>query len=279
MNSMSSTPSNGSGAAVRTALAPTTETRRTVAPGRAPAPQPEPRNLKAVGYGLPCSKCRKYYAASLSACPVCKSSQRVSPTAPIPCPPASETQMNGTGLDEEKARLLREFKTKLYASRTPISLHQSGVYACQGRRCNPRVSHDLQELLCAGTSPCRRAGGGLADRPQGSRADHLRRGLGRHYRFHQDLSKRGASAAARVAQTGRDEAIGTRTHAASGALSPLSVVTRIRSQTAFVRTRWGRGSLAAAYAWAATRNNLAVRPFPQRERNLPARLPWDRTEW
>ena len=121
MNSMSSSSSNGSGAAVRTALAPTTETRRTVAPGRAPAPQPEPGNLKAVGYGLPCSKCRKYYAASLSACPVCKSSQRVSPTAPIPCPPASETQMNGTGLDEEKARLLREFKTKLYASRTPIS--------------------------------------------------------------------------------------------------------------------------------------------------------------
>jgi hypothetical protein len=121
MNSMSAGHSNGSGAAVRTALAPTTETRRAVTTARTPAAPSQSGNVKATGYGLPCAKCRKYYAASLTACPVCKSPQRVSPSAPLPCAPTSEPQTNGTALDEEKARLLREFKTKLYSTRTPIS--------------------------------------------------------------------------------------------------------------------------------------------------------------
>jgi hypothetical protein len=30
-----------------------------------------------AGYGLPCANCRKYYAADLSACPTCQSTQRV----------------------------------------------------------------------------------------------------------------------------------------------------------------------------------------------------------
>jgi len=73
MNFMSG-QSNGSGAAVRTALAPTTETRRAVPSARTPAATPAAApGAKPVGYGLPCAKCRKYYAASLSACPVCKS--------------------------------------------------------------------------------------------------------------------------------------------------------------------------------------------------------------
>src|SRR5438132_13598014 len=39
---------------------------------------------RAIGYGLPCAKCRTYYAADLKACPVCKSPQRVSPLgAPV----------------------------------------------------------------------------------------------------------------------------------------------------------------------------------------------------
>jgi hypothetical protein len=124
MNPMSSGQSAGSGAAVRTALAPTTETRRTIAPARTPlhtpaapvAPSP-----KSDGYGLPCAKCRKYYSATLSACPVCQSSERVSPIAAIPTASAAATQNNGAVLDEEKARLLREFKAKLYAAHTQIS--------------------------------------------------------------------------------------------------------------------------------------------------------------
>ncbi|MGA3093296.1 MAG: hypothetical protein ABSD75_32280 [Terriglobales bacterium] len=39
---------------------------------------PEP---KAMLYGLPCAKCRAYYCADLPVCPVCKSSDRVSPNA------------------------------------------------------------------------------------------------------------------------------------------------------------------------------------------------------
>jgi hypothetical protein len=121
MNSMSSGQSTGSGAAVRTALAPTTETRRTIAPARPPLQKPEAPSLRPVGYGLPCAKCRKYYAASLSACPICKSSERVSPTAAIPCPPAPEIQADGAVLDKERARLLQEFKAKLYAAHTQIN--------------------------------------------------------------------------------------------------------------------------------------------------------------
>ncbi|MGC2195050.1 MAG: hypothetical protein WA628_10280 [Terriglobales bacterium] len=78
-------------------------------------------SLKPVGYGLPCSKCRKYYAASLSACPICKSSERVSPTPAIACPPAPEGQADGAVLDTERARLLQEFKAKLYAAHTQIN--------------------------------------------------------------------------------------------------------------------------------------------------------------
>jgi hypothetical protein len=120
MNSMSSGPSNGSGAAVRAALAPTTETRRTASSARTPLATPAAAPAaKPIGYGLPCAKCRKYYAASLSACPVCKSAQRVAPTAAIPCPTATATHTGD--LDEERARLLREFKAKLYATSAQIN--------------------------------------------------------------------------------------------------------------------------------------------------------------
>lgn len=63
-------------------------------------------------------KCRKYYPASLSACPVCKSSERVAPVAATPSHPVA--QASGASLDEERERILREFKAKLYASHTQI---------------------------------------------------------------------------------------------------------------------------------------------------------------
>ena len=119
MNFMSG-QSNGSGAAVRTALAPTTEARRTVPSARTPLATPSAApSAKPVGYGLPCAKCRKYYAASLSTCPVCKSTERVSAMAALPCPTATETHTGD--LDEERARLLREFKAKLYATSAQIN--------------------------------------------------------------------------------------------------------------------------------------------------------------
>lgn len=46
--------------------------------------------------------------------------------------PVAESQANGTTLDEEKARLLRELKTKLYETRTPITSHQPCAHAKEG---------------------------------------------------------------------------------------------------------------------------------------------------
>jgi len=40
-------------------------------------PVPEP---KRVGYGLPCARCKAYYAADLSTCPYCQCAERVAPT-------------------------------------------------------------------------------------------------------------------------------------------------------------------------------------------------------
>ncbi len=126
MNFMSSGQSNGSGAAVRTALAPATETRHVATTARTPIARPATASAtKPAGYGLPCAKCRKYYAASLGACPVCKSTERVAPVAALPCPTATETHTEG--LDEERARLLREFKAKLYATSAQIN---STDHAC-----------------------------------------------------------------------------------------------------------------------------------------------------
>ena len=120
MNYMSSGQSNGSGAAVRTALAPTTETRRVATTARTPIATPATAPAtKPAGYGLPCAKCRKYYEASLSACPVCKSTERVAPVAALPCPTAAETHTEV--MDDEKARFLREFKAKLYATSAQIN--------------------------------------------------------------------------------------------------------------------------------------------------------------
>lgn len=41
-----------------------------------------------IGYGLPCVKCRLYYSAALTACPICQCRERVSPIAAPACPGA-----------------------------------------------------------------------------------------------------------------------------------------------------------------------------------------------
>src|SRR5215468_1956756 len=79
MESMRSVQSTGSGTAVRTALAKPSEPARTSVTS---ATRPQARispTPKRVGYGLPCAKCRKYYSAALSECPVCKSTERLMP--------------------------------------------------------------------------------------------------------------------------------------------------------------------------------------------------------
>jgi hypothetical protein len=38
---------------------------------------------KQVGYGLPCSKCRAYYGADLTSCPICGCAERVPPSEEV----------------------------------------------------------------------------------------------------------------------------------------------------------------------------------------------------
>ena len=77
---------------MRAALKPTAEIRYEVASRRTDHRVATEPGAKSTGYGLPCARCKTYYLSSLSACPICKSSERVSPTrlAPTPEPAAAE---------------------------------------------------------------------------------------------------------------------------------------------------------------------------------------------
>jgi hypothetical protein len=83
------------------------------------------------GYGLPCAKCHTYYAADLAVCPVCKNTERVSPTlAVIPASElsASELPADAAALEEERERFLREFKSQL--SGQSVQINASESYVC-----------------------------------------------------------------------------------------------------------------------------------------------------
>jgi hypothetical protein len=73
---------------------------------------------KPVGYGLPCAKCRTYYAADLQACPVCKTPERVSPAAaPVRATiAASEPLPDPAALEAEREKFLQEFQAQVLAS-------------------------------------------------------------------------------------------------------------------------------------------------------------------
>ena len=102
-----------------------------------PGPAPEVRSApehKSIGYGMPCSRCRAYYPADMHVCPICKSSDRVSPTAPAAhahsvasaaAQPASQlttgAQITGTQIDDDRERFLKELKSQAFASHTQIN--------------------------------------------------------------------------------------------------------------------------------------------------------------
>jgi hypothetical protein len=70
--------------------------------------------VRGAGYGLPCAKCRTYYSAALSTCPVCKTSERVSaqsfsvPVAAVSAERAPDPKV----LEEERERFLQEFRSQ-----------------------------------------------------------------------------------------------------------------------------------------------------------------------
>jgi hypothetical protein len=80
-------------------------------------------DLKAIGYGLPCSNCRAYYPSDLKICPVCKSPERVSPRAvpALPVAPVVASPESGAAIEDERERFLRELKSQAFASHTQIN--------------------------------------------------------------------------------------------------------------------------------------------------------------
>src|ERR1700693_149475 len=70
---------------------------------------------RSSGYGLPCSKCRLYYSASLDVCPTCNHKERVSPNV-VPVLPksqaAAEIVPDSELVEQEREAFLKEFKSR-----------------------------------------------------------------------------------------------------------------------------------------------------------------------
>jgi hypothetical protein len=139
---MNSTPSQAENpkTIAGAALQPSVQTTQTMGGSPAAAPQIGP---KRVGYGMPCAKCKTYYAADLTACPVCKNTERVSPTALVasiaqvssePVPDDAGVAPDDAALEAERERFLREFKAQVYASHMQIN-------AAASFRCTREENH------------------------------------------------------------------------------------------------------------------------------------------
>ncbi len=93
------------------------------------------------GYGMPCAKCRTYYAADLRACPVCKSTERVSPRgADLPQHTmATESVPDPAMVEQERERFLREFQSQVQVSQVQVPSVQ--VNATASYRCSQERNH------------------------------------------------------------------------------------------------------------------------------------------
>ena len=89
-------------------------------PSRVFSPAPD---LKAVGYGLPCVNCRAYYPADIDTCPICKSTERVSPIAiaALPVAAVAASPESGAPLEDDRERFLKELKSQAFASHNQIN--------------------------------------------------------------------------------------------------------------------------------------------------------------
>lgn len=74
---------------------------------------------KHTGYGLPCARCKTYYAADLLSCPICKSPQRVPANAPLPTSALAEQMPDPEQLERERERFLQEMKSQVIVSPVP----------------------------------------------------------------------------------------------------------------------------------------------------------------
>lgn len=120
MNSTSSTPVGNEKQTARAVLPQTGDNAASERTIRATSAQPFAH--KAAGYGLPCAKCKTYYAADLKVCPVCKGGERVSPLAASPSNVSTVEELpDPVALEEERERFLREFKAQVFASQVQVN--------------------------------------------------------------------------------------------------------------------------------------------------------------
>ena len=96
-----------------------------------------------IGYGLPCVKCKTYYAADLPMCPVCKTEERVSPmvadSANPSLPESALPVPDEVVLEEERERFLREFKSQVYAAHVQIDPAEIAPLGSMG--CRVEANH------------------------------------------------------------------------------------------------------------------------------------------
>src|SRR5437588_9111181 len=95
MNSIFSTPSGKP--IIQNVVQPQNEVRPASVVPQSPAAAPQ-LGPKRVGYGLPCAKCKTYYAADLRACPVCKCPDRVTAKT-VAAPPVSSGDPDALALE------------------------------------------------------------------------------------------------------------------------------------------------------------------------------------
>lgn len=135
-------------------MSPTTATQTaTIQGGGQPiahANQPPAARVasKPAGFGLPCAKCKTYYAANLKVCPVCKGTERVAPAvATIPAAtPLSEETPDLAVLEAERERFLREFKAQL--STSSMQVRPTGASRCTRDENHPGASESA--TVCQG---------------------------------------------------------------------------------------------------------------------------------
>ncbi len=132
MNPTESSPVPNATPLAHAALGPGTGLQRDESLATRPADK-----ARRIGYGLPCVKCKIYYAADLAACPLCQSTERVSPMI-ASVPPASTPEVrlpDPAEVEEERERFLREFKAQLDVGEMQINAHASF-------RCSKEENHE-----------------------------------------------------------------------------------------------------------------------------------------
>jgi hypothetical protein len=131
MNYMPSSQSGEAAAAATVVLPAETVIRR---PASAPENLPPGLQLgpRRAGYGLPCAKCRTYYAADLAVCPVCNTQERVLPvvdTATLMSSALPESSAppvpDEDALEQERERFLREYAA--HAQNDPAASFHCGL--------------------------------------------------------------------------------------------------------------------------------------------------------